>query len=289
MSPGRADDPHQARAAALSIASNALLIALKLAAGGDHRLDRDPHRGGPLADRPGRLGDRLRLGPQGRRAGRRRASLRPREGREPGRDDRGDADPGRRRDHRLRGDPPAGRRRRGREPRGRHRRDGLLGARQPRRLGRPLAHRPGRTDSPALEGDAAHLRDRRADLGRRARRPGLVQITGDAAFDSITALGRRGRRSSSPGSGSSAAPPACWSTKRCRDAEMDRIEAAIAAARTARGGRLPQAARPPRRAPPLHRPPRPVPLGHHASSAPTSSPTEMRDAIEAEIPATPRC
>ena len=76
---------------------------------GDHRLDRDPDRGDPLADRPGRLGHRLRLGPQSRRAGRRRASLRPREGREPGGDDRGDADPGRRRDHRLRGDPPAGR------------------------------------------------------------------------------------------------------------------------------------------------------------------------------------
>ena len=112
---------------------------------GDHRLDRDPHRGGPLADRPGRLGDRLRLGPQGRRAGRRRAPLRPREGREPGGDDRGDADPGRRRDHRLRGDPPAGRRLRGRAPRRRHRRDGLLGARQPRSSPRSSRARRART------------------------------------------------------------------------------------------------------------------------------------------------
>ena len=111
----RDDDPHQER-------RGGALDRLQLAPDrdqarrrGDHRLDRDRHRGGPLADRPRRLGRRLRLGAQGRRAGRRRPPLRPREGREPGGDDRGDADPGRRRDHRLRGDPPAGGRRRGRE------------------------------------------------------------------------------------------------------------------------------------------------------------------------------
>ena len=107
----RRDDPHQKR-------RRGALDRLQRAADrdqarrrGDHRLDRDRHRGGPLADRPGRLGRRLRLGAQGRRARRRRAPLRAREGREPGGDDRGDADPGRRRDHRLRGDPPAGGRR----------------------------------------------------------------------------------------------------------------------------------------------------------------------------------
>ena len=62
----------------VSIASNSLLIVLKLAAGGDHRLDRDHHRGDPLEHRPGRLGRRLLLGAQGRRAGRRGPPLRPR-------------------------------------------------------------------------------------------------------------------------------------------------------------------------------------------------------------------
>ena len=43
-------------AAALSIASNALADRDQARRRGDHRLDRDHHRGGPLADRPGRLG-----------------------------------------------------------------------------------------------------------------------------------------------------------------------------------------------------------------------------------------
>ena len=70
----------------------------------------------------------------------------------------------------------------------------------------------------------------------------LVQITGDAAFDPITALvvavaivwaGFRILRRSSAVLVDEALP----------DAEMDRIEAAIAAARTPGGRRLPQAAR----------------------------------------------
>ncbi len=99
-------------AAALSIASNSILIAIKLAAGAITGSIAILTEAVHSTDRPDRLGHRLRLGPQSGRAGRCRAPLRPREGREPGGGDRGDADPGRRRDHRLRGDPPAGRRRR---------------------------------------------------------------------------------------------------------------------------------------------------------------------------------
>ena len=103
----------------------------------DHGLDRDPHRGRPLGHRPRRVGDRPGLGPQGRRASRPRAPLRPREGREPGGGDRGDADPRRRRDHHLRGDASPGGGRRGRAPGGGPRGDRLLGGREPRRLGLP--------------------------------------------------------------------------------------------------------------------------------------------------------
>jgi len=86
-------------------------------------------------------------------------------------------------------------------------------------------------DSPALEGDAAHLRtDALTSLGVLAGLA-LVQITGVVAFDSITALvvsaaivtaGLRIIRRSSGVLVDEALP----------DAEMDRIEAAIAAART---------------------------------------------------------
>ncbi len=86
-------------------------------------------------------------------------------------------------------------------------------------------------DSPALEGDAAHLRtDALTSLGVLAGL-GVVQLTGDAAFDSITALlvagaivvaGIRIIRRSSGVLVDEALP----------EAEMDRIEAAIAAART---------------------------------------------------------
>jgi len=86
-------------------------------------------------------------------------------------------------------------------------------------------------DSPALEGDAAHLRtDALTSLGVLVGLA-LVQITGAAAFDSITALVVAGaivwagisiiRRSSG-----------VLVDETLPDAEMDRIERAIATART---------------------------------------------------------
>jgi cation diffusion facilitator family transporter len=87
------------------------------------------------------------------------------------------------------------------------------------------------SDSPALEGDAAHLRtDALTSLGVLVGLA-LVQITGAAAFDSITALIVAGaivwaglsivRRSSG-----------VLIDETLPEAEMDRIEAAIATART---------------------------------------------------------
>lgn len=94
-----------------------------------------------------------------------------------------------------------------------------------------LARQAGKHDSPALEGDAAHLRtDALTSLGVLAGL-GLVEITGIVAFDSITALivaaaivtaGLRIIRRSSGVLVDETLP----------GAEMDRIEAAIAAART---------------------------------------------------------
>ncbi len=87
-------------------------------------------------------------------------------------------------------------------------------------------------ESPALEGDAAHLRTDAFTSAGVLVGLALVQITGDAAFDSITALlvaaaivvaGLRIIRRSSGVLVDEALP----------DSEMDRIEAAIAAARTA--------------------------------------------------------
>ncbi|HWO15260.1 MAG TPA: cation diffusion facilitator family transporter [Solirubrobacterales bacterium] len=86
-------------------------------------------------------------------------------------------------------------------------------------------------DSPALEGDAAHLRTDAMTSAGVLVGLALVEITGDAAFDSITALfvaaaivvaGIRIIRRSSGVLVDEALPPK----------EMDRIEAAIAAART---------------------------------------------------------
>lgn len=88
-----------------------------------------------------------------------------------------------------------------------------------------------RHESPALEGDAAHLRTDAMTSAGVLVGLALVQATGDAAFDSITALivavaivwsGIRIIRRSSAVLVDEALPPA----------EMDRIEAAIAAART---------------------------------------------------------
>jgi cation diffusion facilitator family transporter len=86
-------------------------------------------------------------------------------------------------------------------------------------------------DSPALEGDAAHLRTDALTSAGVLVGLGLVQITGDAAFDSITAFavaaaivtaGIRIIRRSSGVLVDEALP----------GPEMDRIEAAIASART---------------------------------------------------------
>jgi cation diffusion facilitator family transporter len=87
-------------------------------------------------------------------------------------------------------------------------------------------------ESPALEGDAAHLRTDALTSAGVLVGLGLVEITGDAAFDSITAL--------------VVAAAIVWSGIRIirrstavlvdevlPDAEMDRIEQAIASARTA--------------------------------------------------------
>ncbi|HEY2715676.1 MAG TPA: cation diffusion facilitator family transporter [Solirubrobacterales bacterium] len=88
-----------------------------------------------------------------------------------------------------------------------------------------------RTDSPALEGDAAHLRTDALTSAGVLLGLALVQITGDAAFDSITALvvavaiviaGIRIIRRSSGVLVDEALP----------ESEMDRVEAALAAART---------------------------------------------------------
>jgi cation diffusion facilitator family transporter len=86
-------------------------------------------------------------------------------------------------------------------------------------------------ESPALEGDAAHLRADALTSAGVLLGLGLVQITGNAAFDSITALAVAGaivlagirivRRSSG-----------VLVDEALPDEEMDRIEAAIAAART---------------------------------------------------------
>ncbi len=98
-------------------------------------------------------------------------------------------------------------------------------------VSRVLSRQAKAHDSPALEGDAAHLRaDALTSIGVLVGL-GLVQITGAAAFDSITALlvaaaivvaGIRIIRRSSGVLVDEALPAE----------EMDRIEAAIAAART---------------------------------------------------------
>jgi cation diffusion facilitator family transporter len=95
-----------------------------------------------------------------------------------------------------------------------------------------LTRQARRTESPALEGDAAHLRTDALTSAGVLVGLTLVQITGEASFDSITALivavaivwsGLRIIRRSSGVLVDEALP----------DEEMDRIEAAIAASRTA--------------------------------------------------------
>ena len=106
--------------------------------GRDHGLDRGDHRGDPLGDRPDGVDGRLLLGAQGRRAARRVTPLRPREGRERSRGNRGHADPGRRRDHHLRVRPPADRALGHRADRRRHRGNRVLRGRELRGVGVPL-------------------------------------------------------------------------------------------------------------------------------------------------------
>ena len=94
-----------------------------------------------------------------------------------------------------------------------------------------LSRQARRHDSPALEGDAAHLRTDAMTSAGVLVGLGLVELTGDAAFDSITALlvaaaivvaGIRIIRRSSGVLVDEALPAD----------ELDRIEAAIASART---------------------------------------------------------
>ena len=122
-------------------------------------------------------------------------------------------------------------------------------------------------ESPALEGDAAHLR---ADALTSAGVLGgllLVEITGVVAFDSITALvvaaaivvaGRADHQALLGGAGRRSAARRGDGPDRGGDRRRPHR----------RGRRLPQAARPPRRAAPLHRPPRPVPLRHQPRAGP---------------------
>ena len=130
-------------------------------------------------------------------------------------------------------------------------------------------------ESPALEGDAAHLRADALTSAGVLVGLGLVQATGNAAFDSITALrrrrGDRHRRDQDH--------PALLRRARRRSASRRGDGPDRGGDRRRphpRGRRLPQAARPPRRQPPLHRPPRPVPLGHQPRARPRAGPRDAR-------------
>ena len=127
--------------------------------------------------------------------------------------------------------------------------------------------------SPALAGDAAHLgTDALTSLGVLAGLV-LVEATGAAAIDSAVAIvvavvivfaGVRILRQSTPALVDEAPPPA----------EMDRIEEAIARARSGRR-RLSgtTSSSPDQRPAPLHRPPRPVPQRHHPGAGPRARPS----------------
>ena len=131
--------------------------------------------------------------------------------------------------------------------------------------------------SPALEGDAAHLRTDAMTSGGVLVGLLLVEITGEPAWDSIAALAVAGAivvagvriltRSSRVLVDE--APPA---------AELDRIEAVIAerARARARDRGLPQAPRPPGRRPPLHRPAPAVPRRDDAGAGARGRPLGAR-------------
>ena len=154
------------------------------------------------------------------------------------------------------------------------------------RLDRPLpageAH-----DSPALEGDAAHLRtDALTSVGVLAGLV-LVQITGVVAFDSIIALvvaaaivvaGLRILSRSSRVLVDEALPAD----------EMDRIEAAIAAARTPEVAGYHKLRARRAGSAPLHRPPPAVPLRDHARARARDRPRDARRDRGRDPPA-PRC
>ena len=213
------DRPHhharaRSRAAAVSIVSNTLLIALKVVAGiltGSVAILTEALHSG--IDLLASL-HRLLLRPPRRGAGRRRPPLRPREVRERRRGRRGHADPGRLRGDRVRRDPLADQRPRARAPRRRHRRDRLRQRRQPRGLAAGCSGARARPSSAALEGDAAHLRtDAYTSIGVLVGLA-LVSVTGAEWLDPVVALiiaarDRRHRRS-----GSRWARCACSSTRR---------------------------------------------------------------------------
>jgi cation diffusion facilitator family transporter len=124
-------------------------------------------------------------------------------------------------------------------------------------------------DSPALEGDAAHLRTDALTSAGVLVGLALVELTGVVAFDSITALvvavaivvaGLRIIRRSSGVLVDEVLPDRGGDRRRPHR----------------RGRRLPQAARPPRRQPPLHRPPRPVPLGNQPRARPRACPQDAQ-------------
>ena len=168
--------------------------------------------------------------PQVRPAAGPRPPVRPREVREPRRGVRGRADPRRRGRHRLRVLQPA---RRGR-PRssslgfgiGDHRADDR---RQPRRLLVPGRRRARETDSPALEGDAAHLRTDAATSVAVLVGLALVEITGQTWLDPAVALAVavaivRGRRPAAH-----ALVARCSSTTTLPDDELEIIRECVVA------------------------------------------------------------
>ncbi|CAA9499980.1 MAG: Cobalt-zinc-cadmium resistance protein, partial [uncultured Solirubrobacteraceae bacterium] len=229
-------------------------------------LGRDPDGGDALLDRPDRVVRGVLLRPRGRQARRRRASLRPREDREPRGGDRGDADPRRvGRDHLCSRAQPR-QRAGGALARHRHRRDRHLDRREHRRVERDHAARA--TDRFAGAGGRRRApAHRRGDLGRRpagARpRPGHRRHVAGSGHRARRRGGDRLRRRAAAGT---------------RLAHPRRRGAAAAGARwSARGDRLlraagrrglPQAPRAPRGFAALRRPARAVHLGHDARGRP---------------------
>jgi hypothetical protein len=121
-----------------------------------------------------------------------------------------------------------------------------------------LSRRAEALDSPALEGDAAHLRaDALTSLGVLAGLL-LVEITDEPAFDAIAALRARPDRR---GAAARGARPDRGNDRGCGH----------------RGdGRLPQAEGSPGGPPPLDRPPRPVPRRNHAGAGSRGRPPASR-------------